>query len=248
MAAAAAAASVKAPAKTTAAHSHPAASSSAVKVPSITEVLTCGLCHKLLQDPWALPCYHNFCRQCLLKPAADGKHQTNGGGGVHCSVCETFAKPHEFTQNYLISELLALYRLQASGGGGECSQCGLASVPIEYICVQCKLALCSGCRQRHLDIPVCRSHHVVPLSTDPTNIRLDGPVNCPLHSDKQLDLNCVTCREVICEQCKTTRHKTHKTETVSTALARTIEEIRTNLRKIAENDNVSLSSFTTQIT
>ena len=158
-------------------------------------------------------------------------------------MCETFAKPREFTQNYLISELLALYRLQASRGGAECSQCGLASVPIEYICVQCKLALCSGCRQRHLDIPVCRSHHVVPL-TDPNNLRLDGPVNCPLHSDKQLDLNCVTCREVICEQCKTTRHKTHKTEPVPTALARTIEEIRTNLRKMAENDKVSTKQHT----
>ena len=240
----------------------PAAPSS--KSPSLEEILRCGFCQKTVDDPWALPCFHNFCAACLSQLQPQGEAKTlNGSGGVMCSVCETFAKPREFSRNYLISELLALYRLQRSAGNAfgasekqvstsgtdsgvspsadgasqQCSQCGLDEVPIEWVCLQCKLVLCSGCRQRHLDIPVCRTHRVVPLS-DPANTKLDGPVTCSAHTSHLLDYSCATCGSVICEQCKATQHAKHKVEPVATALARTVQEIRTNLRRISENDKV----------
>ena len=239
------------------------------KTAKIEDVLRCGLCQKILENPWSLPCFHNFCDACIsqLQPQSEPKTLNGSGAGVMCSVCETFAKPRDFSRNYLITELLALYRLQrgpssafatsdkqqvstsgtdsgvspsAEGALQQCSQCGLDDVPIEWICVQCKLALCSGCRQRHLDIPVCRTHRVVPLS-DPSHMKLDGPVTCATHSAHLLDYNCVTCCRVICEQCKTSQHKGHKVEPIATALARTVQEIRTSLRRLTENDKVSFS-------
>ena len=69
--------------------------------------------------------------------------------------------------------------------------------------------------------------------------RLDGPVACQQHPDKTLSLNCVTCQTVICKQCKTSvQHERHQSESVTTALSRTVQEIRNNLRKIADNDKV----------
>ena len=93
---------------------------------NIKDILTCGYCHKILKDPWALPCFHNFCHGCLpkLHPPPDRTTEsaklagqagvgttTKNGSGIHCAVCETYAKPRECTKNYLISELLTLFKV-----------------------------------------------------------------------------------------------------------------------------------------
>ena len=68
----------------------PEASLTMVDSPSETEDLVhCGVCHKLLQDPKSLSCLHSFCLKCLLK------HLESAGDGATtlcCPLCNTETK------------------------------------------------------------------------------------------------------------------------------------------------------------
>ena len=66
--------------------------------------------------------------------------------------------------------------------------------------------------------------------------------SCKVCMANQINTVLLNCgHRVICEQCKTSQHTGHKVEPIATALARTVQEIRTSLRRLTENDKVSFS-------
>ena len=91
----------------------------------------------------------------------------------------------------------------------------------EHVCVTCGgILLCSGCRTAHLNLPVTRSHEVVPrdLSASPlsplTLLSHHQPA-CPEHG-QDLALLCCTCSVFLCHRCLTPQHAHHVVQELAT--------------------------------
>nr|CDS15047.1 daz associated protein 1 [Echinococcus granulosus] len=139
--------------------------------------LTCGVCAKLISDPYSLPCGHTFClRPCLLSHARAVTARC-----IHCHVEYDAA---DLRPNYAIGAQLCLLSLQRkeeqertqnqmqqSGGAGEeemlIDRKGTKETPPTYVCCStcrrqiqtklltfchhCHLQVCVNCHEKHRD-------------------------------------------------------------------------------------------------
>ncbi|CDS39898.1 daz associated protein 1 [Echinococcus multilocularis] len=139
--------------------------------------LTCGVCAKLISDPYSLPCGHTFClRPCLLSHARAVTARC-----IHCHVEYDAA---DLRPNYAIGAQLCMLSLQRreeqertqnqmqqSGGTGEeemlidrkeiketpptyvcCSTCRRQiQIKLLTFCHHCHRQVCVNCHERHRD-------------------------------------------------------------------------------------------------
>jgi hypothetical protein len=92
--------------------------------------------------------------------------------------------------------------------------------------------LCDVCSQEATHtFAGCRGHTVVPLSNDNEGDEVGGERRrkekwCSKHTDQRLSLRCTPCAQVICMQCKLTRHEGHDTEDLENAGAKVKDKVR----------------------
>jgi hypothetical protein len=101
---------------------------------------------------------------------------------------------------------------------GECvlATDGFEHGPSEYFCVNCWEALCSACRDSHLDRrnKVTRDH-VVKLvrelnGDDIGQHRKQALSMCPVHKTQEVVMYCKQCCDVACTTCFATKHSKHE--------------------------------------
>ena len=166
--------------------------------------MECPLCLEGYKTPRMLPCQHCFCEHCLKQHISIN---SKPGGTFQCPNCRqevgipkegTAGFPISFTLNKLQDALANLDKLK-------CSNCWKSGTT--KMCL-----LCLQCFPSH-------HHSTSETSTDDPTAELGGAfggfdriipesIFCKKHSNKQINLYCVDCKEAICTTC-TNDHKRH---------------------------------------
>ena len=191
-------------------------SSSQQALQKLNEQLTCPICLEPYTDPKLLQCFHVFCENCL-KPLA---RQTPQGQVVECPICR---QPTSLPQNgipglqgaFLIHHLFDIQDILkkvSSPAKTECGKCEKHK-PSCY-CRTCGF-ICNKCKDFHSEWKEFSSHEIISLDQlmgDVTNLvpPVKKVLQCSKHPDKQLDLFCETCEEMICQHCIVRVHHDHQ--------------------------------------
>ena len=155
------------------------------------QMLTCSLCLEIFTQPQTFPCFHSFCRGCIEKlplstsgptvPQIPPSQEDASPRYYLCPLCRAAACTADVRPNFLVNELLQMYRAQTDHGA-VCLQCA-EGVDSQWKCADCLIELCEKCHLSHLRIPVCRGHRVVPLDSQTAGV-IDRLVFCTIHSDQ----------------------------------------------------------------
>ena len=134
------------------------------------ETVTCPTCQDSLQNPSRLNCLHRFCNNCL-----DNIDHTvqQGRTGILCPVCRKFTGQSDIKKDPILEALVEAFSQHNENvfNPGQMDktyhQCGRRNIadaeshpvvnvtkycpkhitkPIEFSCVQCKLAMCMTCK------------------------------------------------------------------------------------------------------
>ncbi|XP_077985813.1 uncharacterized protein LOC144440327 [Glandiceps talaboti] len=162
-------------------------------------ILECPLCFEEVTESKILPCYHYFCSECVQKMSTTSD--------VVCKLCNErhslltgLRKPGV---NAAVNELASCKRVL----GSNCEICESKS---EYVCTECKTAMCSriGCRDKHRLRDTLKQHNVV--SKERFRVleesRLADSMTCPWHMKETVDLFCTKCDVIICRKCADYNH------------------------------------------
>ena len=172
--------------------------------------MECFICSQLFTDPKLLPCFHTFCRHCLLSVLAIDPQ-------APCPLCKlaiadpTAVKregvkdvvddlPTDLAMEALVNSVRFLRKDHVCSG---C--CNNAAV---QICLTCGDAFCEFCSNAHQKMSATRNHKVEDLSTmTPARLAVAKPAFCCVHSDRPAQLFCQTHAAAICPLCATSEHR-----------------------------------------
>ena len=215
-------------------------SSSQQALQKLNEQLTCPICLESYTDPKLLQCFHVFCENCL-KPLA---RQTPQGQVVECPNCR---QPTSLPQNgvpglqgaFLIHHLFDIQDILkkvSSPAKTKCDKCKKRE-PSCY-CRTCGF-LCDSCKKPHLEWEEFSSHEIISLDQltgDVTNLvpPVKKVLQCSKHPDKQLDLFCETCEEMICRDCIVRVHRDHQYDLVRDAFPKHKDVIVASLQPVEQ--------------
>ena len=218
----------------------PSSSSSQQALQKLNEQLTCPICLEPYTDPKLLQCFHVFCENCL-KPLA---RQTPQGQVVECPNCR---QPTSVPQNgipglqgaFLIHHLFDIQDILkkvSSPAKTKCDKCKKRE-PSCY-CRTCGF-LCDSCKKPHLEWKEFSSHEIISLDQltgDVTNLvpPVKKVLQCSKHPDKQLDLFCETCEEMISRDCIVRVHRDHQYDLVRDAFPKHKDVIATSLQPVEQ--------------
>ena len=91
--------------------------------------------------------------------------------------------------NFLMNELVELYRLTLDGGAvRSCTQCK-ANNP-EWRCLDCKIDFCVECKEGHTRVPLLRGHRLIANEDINDAFLVDKLIFCHIHNDKPIEFNC----------------------------------------------------------
>ena len=215
-------------------------SSSQQALQKLNEQLTCPICLEPYTDPKLLQCFHVFCENCL-KPLA---RQTPQGQVVECPNCR---QPTSLPQNgvpglqgaFLIHHLFDIQDILkkvSSPAKTKCDKCKKRE-PSCY-CRTCGF-ICDSCKKPHLEWEEFSSHEIISLDQltgDVTNLvpPVKKVLQCSKHPDKQLDLFCETCEEMICRDCIVRVHRDHQYDLVRDAFPKHKDVIASSLQPVEQ--------------
>ena len=183
--------------------------------------LICGLCNETYQykdGPLMLPCLHSFCKPCLSKYIQEKKKSTDNK--MACPTCyNSFSLPKDinsFPVNLHLSHLARsrVFEKQVKEGDVKCQLCDDNPKEATSFCCHCCEFLCGKCKHYHLYIHHSEDeeHEILDLAKykkgEVKNL-LPAP-NCPQHTQKELDIFCSECQELICSDCAQKDHQDHK--------------------------------------
>ena len=158
----------------------------------VEEQLNCSICLDTYTDPKILPCFHVFCRQCLVSLKVQDQQEQHS---LTCPTCRQVTP------------------IPARGVAGLQSAFRINNL-LEIL------------EESPKNTPA------TPERTTPTDL---NPVNkashCFVHEDKELELYCETCGELICLKCVTKggKHYSHDYEELNVAFEKYKEEITSSL-------------------
>ena len=183
--------------------------------------ITCPVCQEFFQDPKILPCFHYYCKRCVLQlasreqpfPCPECRGETllppTGAGGF----------PTAFFVNRMKSLHDAMEKAQgATASGLVCDQCQSAEQVVAF-CRNCAHYICDYCREGHRRMKVFSGHTVVSIEEVRQNATSNLPVinpepmTCEEHQE-QLKIYCFDCGLLICRDCIIKDHKEHEFEFV----------------------------------
>ncbi|XP_035856018.1 E3 ubiquitin-protein ligase TRIM21-like isoform X1 [Sander lucioperca] len=170
----------------------------------------CSICLDVFTDPVAIPCGHNFCKNCI-----NAHWDTNDQ--YLCPMCnKVFNTKPELLINTFISEMVAQFRQsaqqKASSSSSEQQESKPGEVPCDVCtgtklkalksCLVCLVSYCETHLEPHLTMSGLKRHQLI----DPVE-NLEGRM-CRKH-DKPLELFCKTDQTCVCMICTVSDHKTH---------------------------------------
>ncbi|XP_039664253.1 E3 ubiquitin-protein ligase TRIM21-like [Perca fluviatilis] len=170
----------------------------------------CSICLDVFTDPVAIPCGHNFCKNCI-------NEQWNFNEQYMCPMCKkVFNTKPELHVNTFISEMVAQFRQsaqqKASSSSSEqqvskpgevpCDVCTGTKLKALKSCLVCLVSYCETHLESHLTMSGLKRHQLI----DPVE-NLEGRM-CTKH-DKPLELFCKTNQTCVCMVCTVLDHKKH---------------------------------------
>ena len=215
-------------------------SSSQQALQKLNEQLTCPICLEPYTDPKLLQCFHVFCENCL-KPLV---RQTPEGQVVECPNCR---QPTSLPQNgvpslqgaFLIHHLFDIQDIlkkMSAPAKTNCDKCKKRE-PSCY-CRACGF-LCDSCKKPHVEWKEFSSHEIISLdqlSGDVTNLvpPIQKIPQCSKHPNKELDLFCETCEEMICQHCTVRVHRDHQYDLATDAFPKHKDVIVASLQPVEQ--------------
>ena len=215
----------------------------------LEEQLTCWVCLEQYARPKLLQCFHVFCEKCL-QPLARQSEQCLA---VECPNCRQSSHLPQsgvpglqgaFLMHHLF-DIRDILRKVSAPTKGKCDKCEKRE-PSCY-CRTCGF-LCDKCKDIHTEWKELSSHVIISLDQLTGDvINLIPPVQkslqCFKHPDKQLDIYCETCEELICRDCIVRVHRDHEYDLVGDAFPKHKEVIVAYLQPVEEQ----LATITTAL-
>ena len=215
----------------------------------LEDQLTCAICLDVFKDPKLLQCFHVYCKECLQRLVVEGQQ---GMRSVRCPTCrqqthlppktaDTSGLQSAFHIHHLFEIQDALEKVKEPQKI-KCDKCKTPQPATSY-CRDCGQFICAICVTVHKEWDVFAKHEVVAIGKlEHTVKQLDTlkkvTLCCPLHQDKELELYCETCGELVCHNCTVKKHKEHHYDLVSDTFERHSAEITTSLEPIEGHLNV----------
>ena len=126
------------------------------------EAISCSLCEEPFETeeprkPCVLPCFHTFCRQCLVGWAAQGGGGAaaagadgGGGAGYSCPTCRAVCDTgvDALQVNFALMTVIEAERVSTGKTVLVCQDCVGSNEPSHY-CDECGLLLCCQCTVYH---------------------------------------------------------------------------------------------------
>ncbi|XP_008293225.1 E3 ubiquitin-protein ligase TRIM68-like [Stegastes partitus] len=178
------------------------------------ENFLCSICLSVFTKPVSIPCGHNFCLQCITDywETCDILFQ--------CPLCnEKYYNKPMLRVNSFIAEMAGKFKnsvqkkacgdsVQAQNGNVLCDLCtGADKLPALMSCLVCLMSYCQTHLERHLSVLALKKHKLIhPVANLESRI-------CKNHGEP-LELFCKEELMFLCESCKDSDHKTHKTVTL----------------------------------
>ncbi|XP_078138000.1 E3 ubiquitin-protein ligase TRIM21-like [Centroberyx gerrardi] len=173
------------------------------------EQFLCSICLDVFTDPVAIPCGHNFCKNCITQ-------HWDVNAPCQCPMCkEVFKRRPKLRVNTFISEMAAQFRKSAQMKASSCPDQRCAKpgeVPCDVCtgtklkalksCLVCLASYCETHLEPHQRIKSLKKHKLI----DPVE-NLEGRM-CKEH-DKPLELFCKTDQMCVCLLCTVLDHKSH---------------------------------------
>ncbi|XP_074487489.1 E3 ubiquitin-protein ligase TRIM21-like isoform X2 [Sebastes fasciatus] len=158
----------------------------------------CSICLDVFTDPVAIPCGHNFCKNCI-------NEHWNTSDRCQCPMCKkVFNTKPELHVNTFISEMVVHSEQQVSKPGEvPCDVCTGTKLKALKSCLVCLASYCETHLEPHLKASRLKRHQLI----DPVENLEDRM--CMKH-DKPLELFCKTDQTCVCMLCLVLDHKTHE--------------------------------------
>ena len=188
----------------------------------LKDEITCPVCQEFFQDPKILPCFHYYCKRCVLQLAAREQPfpcpECRGDTLLPPTGADGF--PTAFFVNRMKSLHDAMEKVQGATSSGDliCEQC--RSDKAVAFCRHCAQYICDHCRKSHRRMKMLSGHTVVSIEELRRNaeenlpIVQPEPMRCKEHQE-QLKIYCFTCNQLICRDCTILDHKDHHFQFVS---------------------------------
>ena len=203
----------------------------------IQDQVTCGICLEPYTQPKLLKCFHVFCEKCLKSLVSQGQSLT-------CPHCrQDTALPASgvpglqgaFYIHYLFDIQDALQKVRSSKQT-MCNKCKKREAA--RFCRTCGF-VCQFCEETHQYWDNLSNHEIIDLDTltgDITTIisPLKKNVYCSRHPDKEADLYCDECDELICRDCIVRVHHDHQYDLVPESFAKQEKVIATSVNSVEQ--------------
>ncbi|KAL3890125.1 hypothetical protein ACJMK2_002418 [Sinanodonta woodiana] len=124
---------------------------------------------------------------------------------------------------------------QDSGKKIYCDVCGPKGVACSR-CLECEENLCQSCCYVHVNSKMSRHHRISDLGTLEPEMKgiIRQRIFCNQHLEEELKLVCKDCKALICVLCKTIKHESHASETVSDAAAEVKKNIQIKINQCSD--------------
>ena len=232
-------------------------------IKKMEDQLNCAICLDPYKDPKLLNCFHVFCTQCL-QPLVQ---QSDQGQTVLCPNCRQLTT---LPQNgvpglqgaFRIHHLFDIHdtlKKVVESPDSPCDKCKRGKT-VKY-CRTCGQFICNACVTAHETWTELSSHEVITIQQLTSDAQKLVPpkkqvLACPKHPEKELDLFCDTCEELICRDCIVRVHREHQYDLVDDAFPKhkkvivdsvlPVEQQLTSINTALESLNVCCSKITKQ--
>ena len=188
----------------------------------LKDEITCPVCQEFFQDPKILPCFHYYCKRCVLQLATREQPfpcpECRGDTLLPPTGADGF--PTAFFVNRMKSLHSAMEKVQGATSSGDliCEQCH--SDKAVAFCRHCAHFICDFCREGHRRMKAFSGHTVVSIEELRQNaeenlpIVQPEPMRCKEHQE-QLKMYCFACNQLICRDCVLKVHKDHEFDFIS---------------------------------
>ena len=222
----------------------------------VEDQLTCAVCLNCYTDPRVLPCLHVFCQECL-KLIVKTDNESNY---VSCPSCRRVARltgagTADLVPAFHIHHLFDIQDALKKAGTIEKSQCEKCQQHLATaFCRNCGQYVCDQCVKTHKLWSELTSHEVVSIHRVQDDAAKLVPVKkkallCSRHANKDLELYCETCAELICHNCTVQQHKEHSYDLVTDVFSTHKEAIEAKLAPLKDMlDKVNRALLTFDVT
>ena len=208
----------------------------------INEKVTCAICLEPYTQAKHLKCFHVYCMKCI-QPLA---HKGSEGQSVTCPQCSQITMlPPSGVQGlqgaFYIESLLEIQDtiqkvMINSSDKTKCEKCKKREA-VDF-CSSCGF-VCQLCKQMHQEWENFSSHKMIGLATQTEDVSamispLKKTVFCSKHVEKEADLYCDTCDELICRDCIIRLHLGHHYDLVGEAFDKHKAIIESGLMLVEE--------------